>query len=110
MEVKGKVIFIGEVITGEGSNGTWQRQDVVIETDGQYPKKIAIGCMGKVVDSVEQLTEGMELTASINIESREYKGKWFTNVNAWKLDFSTEKKPVSAMNDTLDSDEDDLPF
>jgi len=35
---------------------------------------------------LDPFSEGMEVEVSINIESREFNGKWFHNVTAWKID------------------------
>jgi hypothetical protein len=115
MEIKGIIKKIFEVQTGEGKNGAWQKQELIITYGGQYPKDVVVTCFGKVVDSVEQLTEGMGITAHVNPESREYNGKYFTNINAWKLDFVGGKnvapKKPQAMSTLIDDiSDDDLPF
>ena len=46
MEIKGKVIEVLPELTGEGKNGTWTKRAFIIETDGQYPKKVQIGAFG----------------------------------------------------------------
>ncbi|MEZ4905483.1 MAG: DUF3127 domain-containing protein [Spirosomataceae bacterium] len=50
MEIKGRVIHLLALQTGEGKNGTWKKQDFVIETDGQYPKK-CISASDKINES-----------------------------------------------------------
>jgi hypothetical protein len=113
MEIKGIIKKIFEVQTGEGKNGAWQKQELIITYGGQYPKDVVVTCFGKVVDSVEQLTEGMGITAHVNPESREYNGKYFTNINAWKLEFTggknTEKLKTVKQQEIAD-DGDGLPF
>ena len=115
MEIKGTITKILDVQTGQGNNGAWQKQDLIIAYGDKYPKAVVVTCFGKLVDSVEQLTEGMEITAHVNPESREYNGKYFTNINAWKLDFVggknvSPKKPQSMNAVTSDEELDDLPF
>lgn len=84
MEIQGKLIEIYEPITGEGRNGQWKRQDFVLETVSQFPRKICFSTTGDKVD-VSGLQKGQEITVSINIESREYNGRWFTDVRAWRI-------------------------
>lgn len=84
LKVSGKILSILPIQSGQGQNGEWKKQDVVIETEGQWPKKICVSFWNdKISDSFR---EGQPLTAHINIESREYNGKWYTDVKAWKYD------------------------
>lgn len=55
-----------------------------METPGQYPKKVCLSLWGEKVDEV-RIAVGEKITASINIESREYNGRWYTDVRAWKV-------------------------
>lgn len=67
MEITGRIIQLLPLQTGQGKNGVWKKQDFVIETDGQYPKKICISAWGdKVSESV--LVVGKEVTVSFDIE------------------------------------------
>lgn len=83
MEIKGKVTSVGAVQSGQGQKGEWKKQIVVIETEGQYPKTVAITLWN---DKVGGATYGEAITASIDIESREFNGKWYTEVKAWKIE------------------------
>lgn len=85
MEITGKVVEILPEQSGEGRNGTWRRQEFIVEIPGQYPRKVCIALWGDKIDQVG-LKTGEEVTASVDIESREYNGKWFTSVKAWKVD------------------------
>lgn len=86
MEIQGKLIKILAPVTGEGRNGAWTKQEFVIETFDQYPRKV---CMSVWTDKVAQLQRfqlGDDLRVSFNLESREYNERWFTEVRAWRLD------------------------
>jgi len=85
MEISGKVVEILQEQSGQGRSGTWRRQDFILEIPGQFPKKLCIGLWGDRIDQAA-LNVGDEVTASIDVESREYNGKWFTSVKAWKVD------------------------
>ena len=54
---------------------------MLLETDGQYPKKIFL------LDKIDEFSirETETITAAINLESREYNGRWYTDVKAWKV-------------------------
>jgi len=113
-EINGKIIAVLPIATGEGKNGTWKSQDYVLETGGQYPKKVCFNLFG---DSIDKFNVGIddEIKVSYDIESREYNGRWFTTIRAWKV----EKEAVSASqaavaNDaptpSAGDDKDELPF
>lgn len=117
MEISGKIIAVLPMATGEGKNGTWRSQDYVLETFDQYPKKVCFNLFG---DKIEQYPMAIddEVTVSFDIDSREYNGRWYTNIRAWKV----EKKNVSdsqnasfdtpplSLNDAPFDDSSDLPF
>lgn len=115
MEISGNVIQVLPLQSGEGKNGTWKKQDFVIETEGQYPKKVCISLWGDKIDS-SVIQMGAALTASIDIESREYNGRWYTDVRAYRLDVTsgtpTAGAPAAAAAEipTALEGEDDLPF
>ncbi len=93
MEITGRIIQLLPLQTGQGKNGVWKKQDFVIETDGQYPKKVCISAWGdKVSESV--LVTGKEVTVSFDIESREFNGRWYTDVRAWKVEEAGGGAPV----------------
>lgn len=86
MEITGKIIQVLPMQTGAGRNGSdWKKQEFVIETTDQYPKKVCFSVWGDKIDQFN-IQPGDDLTISITIESREYNGKWYTNVQAWKVD------------------------
>lgn len=87
MEVTGTIIKINIPKTGTSQSGKdWMSQEVVIETTEQYPKKICLQTFNKtVLEALENYKVGYKITASINIESKEVNGNWFTNVQMWKI-------------------------
>jgi hypothetical protein len=90
MDIKGKLIHVLAVQTGESKSGnTWKKQDFVIETDGQYPKKVCLTIWGDKFNETF-LTIGNELLVSFDAESREYNGRWFTDLKAWKIELAGE--------------------
>ncbi|CUH46411.1 DUF3127 domain-containing protein [Ruegeria atlantica] len=84
MEISGKIIEILPEKSGASANGTWRKQEYVLETDGQYPKKICFMAWGDKIDQFE-IRKDESLTVSIDLESREYNGRWYTDVKAWKI-------------------------
>lgn len=85
LKVEGKVVKILEEQSGKGKNGPWKKQDFILETGGEYAKKICITQWGDKIDKFD-VQEGEEITVYIDIQSREYKGNWYTDVKAWKVE------------------------
>ena len=50
MDISGKVIQILPKQTGAGKNGEWKKQDIIVETDGQYPKKVCVSIWGDKIN------------------------------------------------------------
>ncbi|MFN4285428.1 MAG: DUF3127 domain-containing protein [Lacibacter sp.] len=71
--------------TGTGKNGTWKKQDIIVETEGNFPKKICISIWGDKIDA-QKLQPGNKLVIDFDIESREYNGRWYTDVKAWRIE------------------------
>jgi hypothetical protein len=86
MEVQGILKQILRLESGESKSGkTWQKQTIIVETQETYPKLIAVEVSEKALSRLQDYSEGMTITCSINIESREYNGRWFTSVKCWKI-------------------------
>ena len=64
-----------------------------IETVEQYPRKICSMLWGDKTDQLNQFNIGDMMKISFDIESREYQGKWFTDVKAWKIEHASEAMP-----------------
>lgn len=87
LSVKGKVNQILKAETGVSRAGNeWKKQEFILETDEQFPRKVCFTTFGDKVDLLSGVKAGEEVEVSFNVESREYNGRWFTNVNAWKID------------------------
>ena len=85
MEIQGKIIAVLPTRSGTSARGTqWSSQTAVIETQEQYPKKLAFDVIN---DKIEQLNIqlGEILTVQFDINAREYNGRWFNSVNAWNV-------------------------
>lgn len=85
LAIKGTVKEILEEKSGEGKNGPWRKRDFILETEGQYPKSVCITQWGDAIDKAD-VQEGETIAAHIDIQSREYKGNWYTDVKAWKIE------------------------
>lgn len=129
MEIVGKVLQLGTLIEGNSPRGPWKKQELIIETIEQYPKKICLLCWNERVNDANSFFVGQTIKAQISIESREFNGKWYTDVRAFRFDLEQPtaqpaaqpmnqmppqmpQQPLPPMNeDYFASDNgDDLPF
>lgn len=86
MEITGKLIEKLPQQSGQGRNGAWVKQEFIIETADQYPRKVCIALWGERAKDLDSISMGETIKASINVESREFNGKWYTDVKAWKIE------------------------
>lgn len=116
MELIGKVIQkLPEVGGNSKSGNAWRKQEFIVETGGQYPKKVCVALWGDKIDQFP-IQSGDQVTLSIDVESREYNGRWYTEVKAFRVDYSgsTPASTSGAMPDVdtfhSEGEEDKLPF
>ncbi len=86
MEVVGKIIAVLPEQSGIGRNGNpWKVQPYVLETLDQYPRKVHFEVFGE--DRIKQNPCDVDqlVTVSFDIESREFNGRWYTSIRAWKI-------------------------
>ncbi len=132
-EIIGKISTILEKTTGVSKTGNeWVKQEFVLETDGNYPKKVCFNVWGDKIDQVVSLATGSTIKVFFDPESREYNNKWYTDLKVWKIEAanassgqqnegmtsnsdanqSFKKESVSEEDPFANSggDDDDLPF
>lgn len=89
MEIKGKIIAKLPLAQGTSKAGNaWKKQEYVLETEETYPKKVKFDFFGDRVDQYP-LNIGESVTVSFDLESREFNGRWYTDVRAWKAEAGT---------------------
>jgi len=124
LELSGQVVKLLPEQSGQSQRGPWKKRDFILETNEQYPKKVAITCWGEKVDEISSLNPGTPVTVGINIESREYNDRWYTDIKAWRIDVggsqpqdNTNTGSFNQINEnpgdqvfTADETEGDLPF
>lgn len=91
MTIQGTIKQIKPVESGVSNGNTWKNQLVIIEQGGEYLKTVAVKINPEKV-SINQFTEGENITAHINIESREYNDRYYTEVKAWKIEHTQQTK------------------
>ncbi len=87
MDISGKLSLHLPITTGEGKNGTWQKSGFVVETSNEkYPKKVCFTTWGDTIAQSQVFQAGEEVKVSFDVESREYQGKWYSDIKAWKVE------------------------
>ena len=91
MEVTGKLVKKLELETGTSKAGKeWQKQTVVIDTGGEFNNLIAVSAFGDKVNKMNMLQKGMTVAIMCNVYSREYKGKYYHNIDGYHFTNQTE--------------------
>ena len=129
LEIEGRIARKLNVQTGTSSRGAWSKQEFVIEyQEGNFPTQLCMNVWGD--DKVRELDKyqvGDKVKISFNLSSREYNGRWYTDVRAWRIEPAgaaapqyapaagtytpppAETAPMPTIDD-LPGGEDDLPF
>lgn len=87
MDFTGKIIAILPLKTGKSARGPWKSQEYVLEyyePGSQYSNKVVFNAFGESVDKF-QIQEGQDYTVSVNINAREWQGRWFNDIRAWRV-------------------------
>ena len=119
-EVEGKLHKKFDI---EKKTGTFQaREFVLLVEDGQYPQHIKFQLVQDRVEIIDNLEEGSAVKVYFDLRGREWQGKYFTNLQAWRVEAagnetSRPKTPAGdfpasppASHEDSGSSYDDLPF
>ena len=115
-DLTGKIKIVQEVKTFD--SGFTKREMVVIVEDGKYPQEINIEFVQDKVALLDTLQVGQEVTVTFDIRGREYNGRYFNNLQGWKIvtlgdepAFTAEEQsPVTNIGASTDFNDDDIPF
>lgn len=95
-DIEGKLRQKLGVQSGVSKNGDWSKQDFIIEfQDGNYPSELCVTAWGQ--DKVADLGNyqvGDTVKVSFSIRSREYNGRWYTEVRLWKFGTPGQATPA----------------
>ena len=84
MDFEGKVIqYLGETTGTSKAGNPWKKKEWVVETFGQYPRKVKVQCFGDRSDALN-LEPGRDYVLSVDLESREFNGRWYTDVSVFR--------------------------
>jgi len=118
MQIIGKVHLIGQTET-VGNNGFTKRQ-IVVETSEQYPQKVAIDFVKDKCSILDSYKVGQEVTVDVNVRGSEYNGKFYVNLQGWKINALSQQvnnvvnevvgQPFETVDKLNEEEHDDLPF
>lgn len=92
MELTVRLKQFGAENQGTSAKGEWKKMEIIVETTEQYPKTIAVVCWNELADTARRMTPGNEYKISFSIESREYNGKWYTDVKATSIESGAQRQ------------------
>ena len=97
MIVKGKLVKMMDAESGTSKAGKeWVKRNFIINNGSEYNPEVCCQVFGKEkVDALNDFQVGQELEVSINLSSREYKGKYYHNIDAWKIEVIEENQDNS---------------
>lgn len=99
IEFKGIIKHVSTPVVSRKNDKTYESVTIVIEEQGeQYPSSIAFTALNKP-DEVSKCKIGSDVKAIINVQAREWDGKWFTNLNVWKIEVLAAAPNTSAQFD-----------
>lgn len=116
MKIKGKITKIGDVQTFQSG---FQKRDIVVTTDEQYPQPLLIELLQDKVNLANNLQVGQHVSVSINLRGREWTNpqgevKYFNSIVGWKIETNSTTQPSQDLGQPNDiskqEEDDDLPF
>ena len=111
LTIKGKIVNILEKESGTSKAGKeWNKQSFVIDTGAEWNPEVCFSLFGdEKIAMLENFAEGQDVDVAFNLSSREFNGKYYHNIDAWKIDLVGEVA-TAPKNDSAPAEEDDLPF
>ena len=90
LEFEGSLIKVLSEVSGQGKNGVWVKQDFILETADQYPKKACFTAWGDKTADLKTFSLGDKLKVTFSVESRVYNERWYTDLRAYKIEAAGE--------------------
>ena len=104
MKVEGKLKTILPLESGTSKAGKeWQKQSIVIDTGDEFNNLVAVSAFGDKVQKMNKLEVGMTVAILCNVYSREYKGKYYHNIDGYHF---TQQGESVETDDFVTSDND----
>lgn len=98
MEITGKIIAVLDARGGVSprTGSPWKIQEYVLETiNEQFPRRVCFNVFGEEKIAAMNIQKDEEMTVYFDINAREYQGRWFNDIRAWKVDRNINAAPVA---------------
>ena len=88
LELEGRIARKLPVQQGTSARGAWAKQEFIFEyQEGSFPSQICMNVWGEdKVRDLDKFQVGDKVKISFNLSSREYNGRWYTDVRAWRIE------------------------
>ena len=88
LELEGRITQKLPVQQGTSARGAWAKQEFIFEyQEGNFPAQICMNVWGEdKVRDLDKYQVGDKVKISFNLSSREYNGRWYTDVRAWRIE------------------------
>ena len=110
-ELEGKINVIDDMRTFPSG---FTKREFVITTDERFPQDIKLECLKEKCDLLNDYQVGDDVKVSFNLRGNEYNGRYFVNLQAWRIEKGTSEPSSGAAEPTfeesLPGDEEDSPF
>ncbi len=117
LELEGTIIQKLDIQSGQSARGPWSKQEFVVEYQvGNFPTKVCMNVWGEdKIKDLEKYQIGDKVNISFNLSSREYNGRWYSDIRAWRIEpagvqHAEQPVPPPAIDDFPEIDDEDLPF
>jgi len=113
MEIIGTLKIKLAVESGVSKAGKdWKKQTIVLDTNAEYNNLVAISFFGDdKVAMIDGFSEGTDLKVGVNVSSSEWNGRYFNNIDGWRIDAVAQATGSSSSNEDNDEILDSgLPF
>lgn len=106
--IKGTILKVLDTENGTSKAGKdWSKRGFVIKTQDEYPKEVCFSLFGEKTNIIDNFRAGDLVDVYFNLSSREYNGKYYHNIDAWRV-AKAEGEPVAEASTA--STNSDLPF
>ena len=88
LELEGRIVRKLNVQSGTSARGAWSKQEFILEyQEGNFPSQVCLNVWGE--DKVSELGKyqvGDKVRVSFNLSAREYNGRWYNDIRAWRIE------------------------
>lgn len=96
METTLTFLSLGNYTEGTSAKGAWKKQEAVFETRGDYPHKVCVIGFNAMADTLQKCTQLQPYDVKIDVESREFNGKWYTDCKCYGIAAHATGTPAPA--------------